>query len=309
MRNLLGLALIYLAWSSTAFAGSICSYYRSEHPELYKVLCKNGSASTKPAGANSTFSDAFNINSGSLPTEPSSYGLETILSQIRNPPPNGEQKISPNFAIVKGFHKFGAGISTSGNNTFYGNDLPQRLSGPSEIDTFEPFETPRGGLTNLNIGTSLGLLSPQRGPAVTLGLSARYNKITDTWGGGPALLFAWRNVTLGAGFTKEKTSNFLPQTLFTSALASVRLSLFEVELIRLSDNTNLGLKPIYILTTTLTYKKLILSYAVRQLNYLEVGDVSQTHYSVQYLFSKSISAGFLFNYIPGTHSVGVQYFL
>lgn len=300
--------LICLLTLPEAFAGSVCSYYRREQPELYKALCKNGSTSSKPAGANSSFSDSFNVSSASLPTEPSSYGLEIIGSQIRNATEtNG--KPSSNFAIVKGFHKFGAGVSTSGNNTFYGNDVIQRLNGPSLIDTFEPLEPATKGFSNLNIGTSLGLLNPNRGPSVTLGLSARYNKTTGTWGGGPALLLSWTNVTLGAGYTNEKISNFLPQIRFISSLASVRLWLFEAELTRLEDNTGLGLSPIHILTTTMSYKKLILTYAVRRLNYRSEGDVEQTHYAVQYLFSKSLSGGFLFNYIPGTHSLGVQLFL
>lgn len=303
-----GLIVFLFLGVPAAFASSLCSYYRKEMPQLYEAVCRNGSASTKPAGANSSFSDSFNISSASLPTEPSSYGLETIGSQIRNfSETNGDPSL--NFAIVKGFHKFGAGVSTSGNNTFYGNDVIQRLAGPSQIESFEPLEPATEGFTNLNLGTSIGLLDPHRGPAVTLGLSARYNKVTGSWGGGPALLLTWTNVSLGGGFTDEKISNFLPQLRFTSLLASARFSIFEAEINRLDSNVGYELSPIYILTTTMTYRKLIMTFARRKLSYRSEGDITQDHFALQYLFSKSFSAGFLYNYIPGTNSLAAQFFL
>jgi hypothetical protein len=302
-RSTLGIVVIVACFTTGARADSVCSYYRRNAPEIYKVLCKKGPVSSKPAGANSSFSDSFNLNTGALPTEPSSYGLEIIGSFL----PNDERK--PNFALVKGFKKFGAGVSTSGNNTFYGNDIVQRLFGTPLVETFRAREEARGKLTNLNLGTALELHRPKRGPTIRLGISARYNKVSDTWGGGPALLLSWTQFTLGAGFTHETVSNALPRLLFTSYLASFRLWVFEFEYNQLHAGADYGLQPIHIFTTTLSIRRLLLTVAIRQLNFLEHGTVSQTHFAIQYLFSQHISAGFLSNYIPGAASIGIQYYL
>ena len=290
---------------SISQASILCDYYHDHEPELYKVTCTNGSASSKPAGANSTFADAFNLNSASLPTEPSSYGLETLVSALRKHPGTW----APTFSLIKGFHRFGTGISTSSNNTFYGNDVVQRGTGFPEVSSFEPNERARGSLTNFNIGSSLTLLEPTHGPAVRLGISVRYNKITDTWGGGPALLLNWERFTLGAGYTHERVSNFLPWVQFTNLTLSARHSILELEYSELSSLGGFVLSPIHILSLTASWRHITLTAAVRNLSYLKVGEVTQTHYAVQYLFSKWFSAGFLINYIPGANTLGTQWFL
>jgi hypothetical protein len=287
-----------------AQADGLCSFYRKNAPEIYKALCSKGPVNSKPAGANSSFSDSFNLNSGALPTQPSSYGLEVLTSFL---PESTEKKT--NFAIVKGFKKFGAGVSTSGNNTFYGNDLAQRMVGTPELLTFHPHEESRGKLTNLNLGTALQLYQAKSGPTVRLGLSARYNKVSDTWGGGPALLLSWTKFTLGAGFTKETVSNVIPEQTFGSYLLSYRLWIFEFEYNLLAAGADYGLNPIHILTTTLSIRRLLLTFAVRRLNYLEWGEVTQRHFAIQYLFSQHFSAGFLMNYIPGSATLGVQIYM
>jgi len=289
-----------------AHAGSLCDFYRSENPDLYKLVCQNSQASAKPAGANSTFASSFNLNSASLPTEPSSYGLETLVHRLR-----GEGDVAPTFSIVKGFHKFGTGISTGSNDTFYGDDIVHRLEGTPELRSFDPVEPEKGKLPNLNIGTSIALYSAKEGATYRLGLSARYNKVTNTWGGGPALLVNWKRITLGAGFTRERVSNFLPPVTFTTFQASARpFSFLEFQLDVLANNADPSLTPISIWTTTLTIKRVILTAAVRSVNYAGTATpITQGHFALQILFSKHLSAGFLVNYVPGANSVGLQYFL
>jgi hypothetical protein len=299
--------ILLFIFSSSARAESLCDYYRKNNPDFYKLFCSNGSAATKPAGATSTFSDSFNVTSASLPTEPSSYGLETITSYIRKSP----GRWGPTFSLIKGFHKFGTGVSTSGNNTFYGNDIVQRLQGPALVDTFHPHEPALGYVTNLNIGTSIALVEPKKGGSgsIKLGLSVRYNKTTNTWGGGPGLVFGTGPINFGFGTTKEKVSNYLPSTYFATAMVSVRLSILELEYTCLRNLRTYGLEPIHIVTSTLSLKKLTLTAAVRHLDYAQVGTVIQPHFGIQYLFSKNFSAGLLYNYIPGANSFGAQFFL
>jgi hypothetical protein len=299
--------------SSTARASALCDEYRSKSPTLYAIYCKEDSAGlTKPAGANSTFSDSFNISSASLPTEPSSYGIETIGSELRS----GGGGFSPNFALIKGYHRFGTGISTGSNNTFYGDDVIERLSGPPNVTSFKPAEPATGHFTNLNLGGSLELLTFGQGNAVKLGASVRYNETTNTWGGGPAVFLNLGNFSFGAGFTNETVSALVPRVLFTTFLVSARVSNFEFEYTYLTDNLNLGLSPIQIFTATATYGRFLLLAAIRQLNYLTnasatnvTGEVYQEHFGVQWLVSTHFSVGYLFNYIPGANSVGLQVYL
>jgi hypothetical protein len=290
---------------SAARASTICDYYRQDFPDLYKTMCSNGSADSKPAGANSTFSDAFNINSASLPTEPSSYGLETIGSYLRNDP--GTQ--SPTFSLIKGFHRFGTGISTAGVDTFYGNDVVQRGTGAPLVTSFSPTEPAEGHISNLNLGTSILLTNENSVPTLRLGLSARYNEVTNTWGGGPGLMMSWSALTFGAGFTKEKVSNTLPAIDFTSFMASVRISFLEFEYTLMQNYGGYDLEPIQIVSATAELDRVQITAAVRHLNYLTTGDVVQTHLALQYMFSKYFSVGYLYNYIPGANSLGVQIFL
>ncbi|MFL5812525.1 MAG: hypothetical protein ACJ763_03025 [Bdellovibrionia bacterium] len=290
------------------YAETVCQHYRKEAPNLYKILCTNGGAvTTKPAGASSTFSSAFSLNSASLPTEPSSYGLETIVSSFKTP--DGALQLSPTFSIVKGFQRFGTGVSTSSNNTFFGNDIVQRANGASTIDSFSPHEPAKGAFANLNLGTSLTVFEPDHGPTLRLGFSLRYNKTTDTLGGGPGLMLNWNRFTLGGGYTQERVSNELPRVKFVNLMASARVSILEFEYTHLSNVGGYELKPIHILSTTASIQKLSLTFAVRRLNYYSEGDVTQTHFAVQYLFSKRFSAGYLVNYIPGTASIGTQFYL
>ena len=294
--------------ASSAFADSLCNYYREELPYMYRLMCTDGgSATTKPAGVNSTFSDSFNVSAAALPTEPSSYGIEIIESYLRRP----STSWSPTFSIIKGFHKFGTGVSTGGNNTFFGNDIVQRAVGTPDVDSFSPHEPAKSSIPNLNLGTSFQLVHTRGGyfPNVDLGFSVRHNKITDTWGGGPAFLLSWKYLTLGAGFTRERVSNYLPIVTFTSFLASTRISILELEYTQLRNYGGFALDPIHILSATLSLGHFMLIAAERKLNYLQWGSVVQTHYALQYMVSKSWTVGAMYNYIPGADSVAMQWFL
>lgn len=302
MRSFVFSLLFSFSIVTSAYA-DICDYYRKIGSWLYESVCKDGSVRTKPAGAASTFSSSFNLNTASLPSEPSSYGLETILSRIRG----GNGHIEPNFGLVKGFNKFGAGLSTGSTNTFYGDSVLQRRANQSTTQSFEPLETDRGKLTSLNFGTALRLLGRSPGLSLRLGLSGRYNNTTNTWGGGPGLMFGWSIVSFGFGFTRERVSNFLPRTSFRTYQASVRFSVFEIEGIVLTNDVG-GLRPIPILTTTARVGRLMLTAAARRMTVQNGTSDTQFHYAAQYLFSKRFSLGAMFNYIPGTNSLGLQVF-
>ncbi len=311
VRAPLGTLLIICTFfqASAAFADSLCNYYKKEIPYMYKVMCTEGGSTSKPAGANSTFSDSFNVSAAALPTEPSSYGLEVIGSYLRS----DIKEFTPTFSLIKGFHKFGAGISTSGSNTFFGNDIVQRATGTPLYKSFAPHEPAITSIPNLNLGTSFELNTPPLGssmPKFDLGISGRHNQTTDTWGGGPALMVIFNRFTIGGGFTREKISTHLQMVTFTSLLVSTRISIFEFEYTQLRNAGGYALGPVQILSGTISVGKLLFTLAERQAQFLLYQNiVLQPHLALQYQYSKHLSIGAMYNYIPGASSLAMQYFL
>lgn len=271
---------------------------------MYKAYCGGGKSSSRPAGASSTFTSSFNLSPASLPSSPSAYGIESIGSGIRG----NTSDQTYQFSIIKGFSKFGAGVSTGGNNTFYGNDIYKRLHFEPEYKTFTAKEPPRGKFVNLNVGTSIALLRSSSGNRLSLGLTGRYNKITDSIGGGTALLLGTGHFSIGAGFTQEHVSNTLPWITFYSALASIRIAMVEFEYDLLSCHGTSGLEPIHILTSTWTIRRFTITAAARKLNYIHFGQVTQYHGAIQLMVNSHLGVGYLYNFIPGAHSIGAQLF-
>ncbi|MEW6056020.1 MAG: hypothetical protein AB1540_05345 [Bdellovibrionota bacterium] len=305
---MMALSLAGMCFSATESMGAandpLCRYYRQYFPKLYRIACGSNPKKSKPAGASSTFTDSFNLNAANLPTEESSYGLESLGNYLRSDTGNW----SSSFALIKGFKRVGTGVSTSGNNTFYGNDISQRGMRSPTLTTLSPAEDPKGKFTNLNIGTSIKVINKKRF-STHLGLSGRYNNITSTVGGGAGLILSWNFFSVGFGATQEKVSNFYPRAYFISSLASVKVLLFELEYNFLENAGGPRLDPIHILTLSTSLGRFLFVAAARKLDYLQSGSLIQKHASVQILLSKHISVGYLYNYIPGANSLALQLFL
>lgn len=303
------LVLLVLALTHAKIASaSLCEHYKENKSAIhYQLICIEKSKS-KIAGANSSFSSAFNLNVTALPTEPSSYGLEVIGSQTRS-----TRKVGPVFSLVKGFKRFGTGISTAGNNTFYGDDVVQRESGKPNADDFKPDETEQSGVPNLNFGTGFSLVEFSETTSLKLGTSVRFNKTTAKWGGGPAIAFASPYITVGAAASRERVSNKLEPIHFYTLQGTVRFGPFEFEHDRLFNNSDYRQTPIQICTLSGKFGGLVLTAGVHWLDYYrEDGtafQVRQEHYAVQYLLTELFAMGVLYNYIPGSASLGIQIYL
>jgi hypothetical protein len=302
------LSALLILFSNPASA-DLCDYYKKHSPGIYKINCEDGPSRAKRntgSGA-STFGGAFNINPSSIPTEPSPYGLETIGSGI----PPGFTETNLNFSIIKGFHKIGSAVSTSGNNTFYGNDIIQRAYKTPEYKTFDPPEKAQGKLPTFNLGTAFELIEAQGSiPSLSLGVSLRHNQITDTFGWGTGVMIKSGIFVLGGGIAKEKVSNFLPEVTFYSATGGIRFLIFELEYSWLKNSGGIVLSPIQIMTLTANLGPIILSYAVRRAEFFsENGEIFQSHYAVQCQLNGHLSIGLLKNYIPGSTSFAMQIFL
>lgn len=245
------------------------------------------------------------MNPSSTPTEPSPYGLETIASYIRP----GAQIWSPQFSLIKGFQKFGSGVSTASNNTFYGNDVLLRAEGHSNLSSFKP-EEPKSSLPNVNFGTSFDLNPDKKGKitALKLGTTLRHNKTTNTQGGGLGFTIGNSVLKFGSGLTREKVSNKYPAMYFSTFMMSTKLLFLELEYTGLKSFEGPYLPFIHIITGTLNFGKILLTTAARRVSYFLDGDVIQKHFGIQVSLGSAITLGYLYNYIPGTSSIALQYY-
>ncbi len=292
-----------------ARADALCDFYKKFMPRTYDTSCKGGGRSVKSnAGSGSaTVSDSFNINPSSLPTEPSPYGVEVIFSYARVTP----AATGATFALIKGFHKIGTGLSTSSNNTFYGNDIVQRALGTSTYTSYEPAEPATSPLPNLNLGTSVELYKSKAlgGTRTSLGLSGRFNKVTSSFGAGTGFFVSSKYFNLGGGLVNERVSNSFPYVQFYSGSTGVKIMMFELEYTLLKNSGAYDLDPIHIGTLTTSIGSMVITAAARKTSYLSEGEVVQWHYALQYRFTSKITGGFLINQIPGSNSLALQLYL
>jgi len=289
---------------SMARAGTICDYYQNLDSGMYKSFCGGGSAS-RPSGAQTSLASSLSISPAALATGPTSYGLEGVYSAIKKFP--AQETIS--YGVVKGFKRKGAGLSVSGGNTFYDNDLIRRYHSTPELETFDSYEKPRGKFVNLTLGAAVSVYEPSPGWALKLGGAIRYGKMTGTWGGGPSALIETPFLRVGTGLMHTKISSQLPYVQLISSLASIRFLFFEFEYNRLDSHDPFHLGPVHIYTGSFRYRGLILTGAVKRSEFEQFGKVRQTHFAIQYLVGNNFGISYLNNFIPGCHSLGLQLFL
>ena len=307
------LALWILFSPQGAWASSYtCNFYKKFIPSLADKVCNGvggarGPAARRGASAGSSFSAAFNLTPAAAPTEPTPWGLENIQSQIRS----GTSQITGSLALVKGFTRFGTAVSTASNNTFYGNDVALRNAGLVEVADFQGSDSGVSSIPSLNLGTAFALNPKSKGTyrAVSLGVSARYNAITETLGPGLGLSVGEDWITLGLGLSREKVSPSLPAIVFGSAMIGIKLFMLEFEQVWLQNYGGPTLDPIPISTLTLNLGRVYLTAARRTVSTSAGGTSDQSHYALQAKISSHLALGFLHNFIPGTNSVAFQLFL
>lgn len=275
-----------LLQSQDARASALCDIYKEWFPSWYDGYCRGRNASSespknemRSAGSSSSEGTSINSNPSGLPTEQTSYGLEGIGSFIRsNPVSLGSQ-----FSLIKGFQKLG---------------------------TFKTRETSQGKITDVGFGTSFEIARSKKGIpyALKLGLSARYNKLTGTVGGGGGLTCDLGLLTFGAGIAREKLSNYLERTWLLSADIGLHFFIFDLNYQVLKNSGAVELQPVHIWSLTAKIGRFMITGAERHLNYFSTGDVVQHHAALQIHVSKQVSIGLLYNYIPGATSGGLQYY-
>jgi hypothetical protein len=119
-KECLALTLMFFSLPEAAEARTVCDYFKDYQPEFYRRYCNGGPTSgslPNIGGALASFSDAFNLNPASIPTHPTPLGVELIATPSTTP----YGGTNYNFAVIHGFQRFGAALSTNSDNTFYSN--------------------------------------------------------------------------------------------------------------------------------------------------------------------------------------------
>ena len=295
---------------------SACEILKRTDPSAAGLSCGGSysGSSSKPqvSGPKSSLATRAILNPAMIPTALSAFGLETMIFGVRRAPLN-DRYLS--FSAIKGFGRAGAGMTTTSENTFYGNDVMQRGNRAPNIDHFYEGEDPKRRFPpKINLGASFSILPDSSRFNAKIGATAKYNPVTDTIGPGAGIGFAWNRFSVGLSATREKVSNNQDHVWLAAATASLQLPYLQLDYSFLKNYGIYRLLPVHIGTATFQYKRLIAFAAIRRLNYLIIdavndGLVVQKHWGIQYILNSKLALGFTYNYIPGANALVAQFFL
>lgn len=281
------------------------------------LKCSNESYSTVSGGAYPLFSETFNLNPASIPVVKTPIGVEAIVSVPTQA--SVESQVDYNFALIKGFERIGAAIASNSDRTFYTYNLVQSLYGSDEKAITDQNIIDNSIAPNLNIGSALGIpmgeiekyVSPSIGGAI------RFNQLTKKWDNSLGLSINSKYLSIGISSTNHEPSGYYPGSTLVTYSLGLKISYFHIEYSILSyEIQTLGLysyniytEPVNIITASFRYKKLMFTGAQRSFTNFEGKRITQLLISAQYLVYKNLSLAYLYNYIPGSQSLGIQFFL
>ncbi len=306
---------VLLLFATTASAEDICAWYEANFPAMADQVCGRSKASggrgdsglSGSSSRKASLSTNPDQNPASAPVHPTSYGIESIGSMTRG----SEHSKKAQFALVKGFKKFGASVSTGPGNTFYNNDIVQRELGPQYLSNLDAREESVSKVPGLSISTALDITPAFfKGKArLNLGIGARHTAVTGSVGPIVGVQVHTPFFATGVSVSKLKISSRYDSMALATATATVRIPHMEFEYAVLENFGGPRLKPIHVFTVAVLTSRFIFTGAIRRLNYLPQGTVTQKHGGVQMLVLRKASIGYLYNYLPGAHSVAAQLFL
>ncbi len=306
MRSLALTALslfVFLLSSTNARAASPCFFI--------SVPCESSpDRGAVTGGAFPAFADMFNLNPASIPTVETPVGIEAIASA------SGRLDSEPtyNFSIIKGFKRIGAALSSNSENTFYNYNLEQAAQGTQ-------FQSYFGQRSTLNLGSAFALLEDElkqyMSPA--LGLGARYNQVTGDLdlSFGASLSSKYLSLGVSTHSTRGDPMTGYPNTQTTTLSAEFRLGWLSVDYTLIYYGTSDPIArqhpifgtPTRIATIGVQKGGFWATAAYRRTVDLDGAERSLLLGSVQYQFFSKLSAGYLYNYVPGSQSLGIQLFI
>jgi hypothetical protein len=289
--------ILVLFVSSSAQAFDACQYL--------KILdCRNLNMSS--GAALPSLSASEKLNPASIPSRPTPIGLEVIGSNVDTTQTSNKF----NLALVKGFERMGAAVSTEAGDTFYTYNYAQAFEGtPSEglIDT----GSGHGIVPSLNLGTAVaipvGPLAKILNPS--LGLLAHYDNLTQRWGLGSGINLTIKFVSAGFSFLQVPVVDG-SNLILLSTMFGLQFGLAQLEYAQLKyTDSLLDTRPAHITTLSLHFRKVILTAGMKVFKNVE-DEVRKSYLGgIQFLVSRHFATGYLYNFRPGCHSLGMQIFL
>ena len=259
----------------------------------------------------------FNVNPASIPTIPTPLGVEVIASSV------GEVNAKPNmnFALIKGFSRVGTAVSTSSDNTFYSYNLAQGFIGSPSRASFEESLSQHSTTTpTINLGSAVSLLQEQAQKFVTptMGLVARFNKLSKAWDYGIGTSINSEHVTMGLSSIRTRGDRAVgvPETTTTTGNFGLKLSKLNIEYTllyyRTTDVTVMTLPifndPVQIFTASYQWNSFIATGAYRAVTNIVGKRAYLWLVALQYQFNSHFALSYLSNYVPDTKSLGLQLF-
>lgn len=291
-------------FSVTGEARDLCDYYKDYIPEVYNAYCTGGRSHTQMSGASASFADAFNLNPASIPTFKTPFGIEVIASSTAA----GYSAPTYNFAVIRGFQKFGAAISTNNDTSVYSTKTS--TSGNSQV-------VPSGiAIPTINAGFASNLLKDEQKVFLTpnFGVSGRYNRNDRTFGYGMGLNFTSTHFSIGASYAQDGLNIYTSSARnFYTAMLSIRLNAFQADynFVKNSGSNTGGTStaPIHIASASLMIGPVQASGAFRQYSDDTGAAQNVIHFAIELRATKFLALAYLYNYIPGTQSLGAQLML
>src|SRR3990167_7522626 len=141
------LSLGLLAAIPKAEGALVCRY-------VFEACESRPAYKTISGGPYPAFADMFNINPASIPVVDAPLGVEGIASTSGN----RYAKEDINFALIKGFQRFGTAASSNSDNTFYSYNLVHAYQGTPYRDDIERAAAEGSVLPTINLGASFALI-------------------------------------------------------------------------------------------------------------------------------------------------------
>ncbi len=313
--SLFAFIVFVLGISSSAYAKDVCEQYRNYAPlpDWYNEYCLT-EGGAKVGGAFSSFADSFNLNPASIPTAKGPYGVEYIGTYDAS----STKTFKHNFALIKGLSRIGAGLSTNGDDTFYGNNQSQTTTSTNYSSNLQDAVSSGSVSPSFNLGAALSLLPKEIVSPVTPkgGLTIRYNKYNGKLSPGAGLSLASRHLTFGLSLVTEGGDQYTPSTRFYTTTIGFKTSRFQVEYLYLKNESDVlssyfytPSQPIHIVSASLSLLNFSMSGAAKRVINFDGAIQYYFHGAIQYQFSRYFAVAGLINYIPNTQSIGIQAFL
>jgi hypothetical protein len=304
--KLFQIAFLFLLFVSELKAADICQYFLSV--PIDNGRCQMPGLNTVTGGGFPTFSDAFNINPASIPVVSTPLGLEGTVSKDSS---GSFNDMNSNFAIIKGFDRFGSGISTNSDSTFFTTNIIQIIEGGTTKEQKEEFKKQLDRRPTYNIGSALAIptFNLKNKTTPTAGYSFKYNRLSKKWDGVWGGSINSEVISFGYSYTVENASAVFVGSSTGAINLSIKIPYIRFELSRLIFKSTVINSTTDILTINLKLKNLLDTAAMRSYkNYLTI-QVREYFGSFQYRLNRHLAIGAMINYVPNTVSFGAQFFL